>query len=225
MISLGVAAAGAVTVLTTWLGQRSARLPKVAIATLTPAPTPLLTIIPRAQWGAVDPQVTATGRGEHGPYAAAANPNGWLVYDLPLEQVLDTIIIHHSALPVSDGPLEVQRFHMEEKGFADIAYHYLIDPQGSIYAGRALNVRGAHTAGHNYGSVGVCLTGNFEEITPSPEQVGSLTALVQNLVASYPRIQHLAGHRDCNPETLCPGKNLYAGLPALAQESGLHYGI
>src|SRR5262245_43136845 len=57
-----------------------------------------LTIIPRAAWGAVAPDLSA--RGEHGLYDARTNPEGWRVYDRPLAGLLNTVIIHHSALPL-----------------------------------------------------------------------------------------------------------------------------
>jgi hypothetical protein len=180
--------------------------------------------ISRAAWGARPPAVYPDGTGENGPYSDA-NPNGWLVYDQPLEQVYTLIIVHHSALPVSDGVKEIQNLHMDEKGFADIGYHYLIDPQGSLYEGRALDVRGAHTYGHNYGALGICLIGNFEEIQPAQPQMEMLQALVACLVAGLPNITRLAGHRDYNPEiTLCPGANLYPFLPRIAEQFHLESG-
>lgn len=182
-------------------------------------------VIPRSQWGAKEPAVTTDGTGEYGPYSAA-NPNGWLVYDQPLSEVLDTIIVHHSALPLSDGPLAIQRLHMEEKGFADIGYQYLINETGQLFEGRALNVRGAHTFGANFGSVGICLIGNFEEVQPAEVQLGIYKALAAALIKQYPRINRMAGHKDFNPGiTLCPGKNLYPLLPSLAADLGIRYGI
>jgi hypothetical protein len=77
-----------------------------------------LSIIPRSEWGAAEPDHTVTG--EHGLYHPQTNPEGWLVYPEPLEQVFTTIVVHHSALPVSDGPLAIQRLHMVNRGFADI---------------------------------------------------------------------------------------------------------
>jgi hypothetical protein len=180
--------------------------------------------IPRANWGALPPAVSAGGGGENGLYNPNSNPNGWLTYDEPLTEVLHTIVVHHSALPLSDGPLEIQRLHQEEKGFADVGYQFLIDENGRLYEGRALNVRGAHTFGQNYGSVGICLIGNFEVIQPSPEQLIMLRSLLACLVGQFPRITRMAGHRDFNSGTLCPGANLAPLLPVYASELGLEFG-
>jgi hypothetical protein len=198
--------------------------PQAVMAQQSPAAPPMLVL--RKDWGANEPSVSPDGYGEHGPYNAVTNPDGWLVYDQLLETILDRLIIHHSALPLTDGPREIQRLHMEEKGFADIGYHFLVNEKGQLFEGRSLKVRGAHTFGANYSSVGVCLIGNFEEIQPSPAQLDTLKSLVTGLVATYPRIDHMAGHKDFNPGvTLCPGANLYALLPDLAKGLNLAYRI
>jgi hypothetical protein len=181
-----------------------------------------LTIIPRAQWGAVEPDLNAPG--EHGLYDAQTNPDGWLTYTKPLSQVLTTVVIHHSALPLTDGPLQIQQKHMHDKGYADIGYHFVIDAAGQVYEGRQLDVRGAHTGGHNTGTVGIVLLGNFEEAQPTVAQLASLKTLVASLAGQY-GITYLAGHRDFQPdETVCPGRNLEVLLPGLAAELGLKFG-
>jgi hypothetical protein len=180
-----------------------------------------LTIIPRAEWGAAEPNMQGS---IEGPYDAITNPGGWYVYEEPLAQALNTIVVHHSALPLSDGPLEIQHKHMHTKGYADIAYQFVIDQTGQIYEGRNLNVRGAHTGGHNTGTVGIVLLGNFEEIEPTGAQLVSLKQLGRCLRDEF-AITHIAGHRDFQPEvTACPGENLEALLPGLAQELNLEFG-
>jgi hypothetical protein len=178
----------------------------------------------RANWGAQPPIVTPGRSGEYGPYDRASNPNGWLTYPDPLADVLHTIIIHHSALPLTDGPVEIQRLHQEEKGFADVGYQYMIDERGQLFEGRAIHVRSAHTYGQNYGSVGICLIGNFEIIQPSREQLALLRSLLACLLGQYPGINRMAGHRDFNTGTLCPGANLAPLLPGFARELGINYG-
>jgi len=180
-----------------------------------------LNIIPRAAWGAMDPVVDAS---VEGPYDPVANPGGWMVYDRPLPQVLNTIIVHHSASSLSDGALEIQSTHIQYKGFADIAYNFVIDGIGQIYEGRVLTARGAHTGGHNTGTIGIVLLGNFEEIEPIEAQLVALKRLAGCLASAY-TITHLAGHRDFQPGmTACPGENLEPLLPDLAAELQLEFG-
>ena len=180
-----------------------------------------LGIISRTDWGAAPPDLGSV----EGVYDPAANPAGWLVYSEPLRDVLTTIVVHHSALPLSDGPRAIQTLHMQDRGYADIGYHFLIDETGLIYEGRSLIVRGAHTGGHNTGTVGVVLLGNFEEAEPTEPQLASLKRLIRCLADAY-AITHLVGHRDFQPGvTLCPGANLEALLPDLASETGLAFGV
>jgi len=181
-----------------------------------------LDIISRDTWRAVPPDVEGS---VEGVYDAAANPGGWYVYPQPLAEVLNTIVVHHSALPLSDGPLEIQAKHLSTQRYADIAYHFVIDAAGEIYAGRDLQVRGAHTGGHNTGTVGIVLLGNFEETMPFEAQLDSLKRLGRCLRDTY-RITHLAGHRDFQPGvTVCPGAALWTLLPEIARELRLEYGI
>lgn len=71
------------------------------------------------------------------------------------------IIVHCSAsadfepLPAAD----IRRFHVQERGWSDIGYHYVIQPSGETEAGRPLSEAGAHTYGHNADSIGICLIG------------------------------------------------------------------
>lgn len=181
-----------------------------------------LNITSRTDWKALEPNHEA--QGENGFYNPITNPDGWREYTQPLTEIFNTLIIHHSALPVSDGPLEIQKLHQTNKGFADIGYHFVIDADGQIYAGRALNVRGAHTGGHNTGTLGIVLLGNFEVEVPPDKQLQSLKELTHCLTSEF-GFTHLAGHRDFQPdETVCPGKNLEPQLPDLARELGLKFG-
>jgi hypothetical protein len=212
-LELGVAAAGAALMALLARRWRSETKP------LAPES---LDVIVRAEWGAVEPDVETSD--ERIPFDPVTNPEGWMVYAEPLEEALTTIIVHHSALPLSDGPREIQQLHMQQKGFADIGYHFLIDAAGRLYEGRSLTVRGAHTGGYNTGTVGIALLGNFEVGQPTPAQSETLKGVVVYLVDLY-RITHLAGHRDFQPGvTACPGRNLESLLPGLTTELGLAFG-
>src|SRR5688500_1462556 len=73
-----------------------------------------LPVVPRMQWGAAEPDHNVSG--ERGFYDPVSNRDGWLVYPEPLNKALTTIVVHHSALPLSDGPREIQRLHMVNRG-------------------------------------------------------------------------------------------------------------
>ena len=181
-----------------------------------------MNIISRAMWRALPPNHHV--HDEQGLFDSKKNRGGWLVYDPPLDQVLRTLVIHHSALAPTFGAAQIQRLHIEQRGFADIAYHFVIDSDGKIFEGRDIHVRGAHVAGANTGSVGVVLLGNFEEAASPESQLRALHDLTDHLRLAYPGITHLAGHHDFNQDSVCPGAHLYPLLKNFANDHQLHYG-
>ena len=183
-------------------------------------PNTLLTVVDRTTWGAAEPNVAASNEGF---YDAGLNPGGWYTYPAPLKQALNTIIIHHTATQFNNNPRAVQDTHINNDGYADIAYHFLIDKEGFIYEGRSINVRGSHTGGHNTGTIGIALFGNFENEEPTTPQLCSLKRLGIWLKVTYD-LTHLAGHRDFQPlETVCPGEHLEDKLEAVAADLNLEF--
>jgi hypothetical protein len=207
------------------LGWLLYRFVKAETVSLKDSPPPMPTIVSRAEWGARPLNLEAPE--EFGVFNAQTNPEGVLTYPDDLSSVLNTIVVHHSAI-LNAGPAEIQSLHMDRRGFADVAYHFLIDADGIIYEGRELNTRGAHVQGFNTGSVGIVLLGNFNDEQPSEAQLVSLQALVDYLRYTY-EIRYLAGHKDYpdqSPDgTECPGANLYPLLPGIARSLGMKYGI
>lgn len=195
---------------------------------LTPSPSPSHAarpaIVRRADWGAMPVDVSAGS--EHGYYDKVHNPEGWYVYPNDLRASYQTAVIHHSAFYLADGSstlMEVQRLHREDRAWADVAYHFMADKDGAIYEGRDLSARGAHTQGYNTGSVGLCLLGDFRYEAPAPAQWQAVTALVQWLAWRL-RLTHLAGHRQFNDWTVCPGIHVSSQLENLAKLAGLKFG-
>lgn len=184
-------------------------------------PNALLEIISRATWGATEPNIAGSNEGF---YDSVFNPGGWYVYPNPLKESLNTLIVHHTASVINDNPLAVQTTHMNDIGYADVAYHYMINKDGLIFEGRSMGVRGAHTGGHNTGTIGVVLFGNFEVEEPTTAQICSLKRLGRWLKASYD-LTHLAGHSDFQPlDTVCPGEHLEDMLSRIASDLRLNYG-
>jgi len=180
-------------------------------------------IVPRATWGALPPNHAAEN--ENG-FFSDENPEGWRVYEPDIRATYKTLVVHHSVMDEGDDAStlqEIQRLHRQDRAWADVAYHFFIGKDGAVYEGRALDVRGTHVAGYNTGSIGVCLLGNFMETTPTAEQFSALRALGKWLALRL-QLTHLAGHRDFNSITVCPGENLAPKLPELALFVGLAYG-
>lgn len=176
-------------------------------------------IVSRAEWGARPPNHDAPNE-----FGFAANPieSGWYVYPDDLAAAYSTVAIHHSAarLASNETVQSIQNEHMDVNGWADIAYHFAIDNAGVIYQGREIGSRGASVAGHNTGTIGVMVMGNFELESPLDIQLTALQSLVNWLAQQY-TLTHLAGHGEFNPESVCPGKNMIVHLDTLAQWAGL----
>jgi hypothetical protein len=105
-----------------------------------------------------------------------------------------------------------QRFHQEERGWVDIAYHVGIDRLGNIYELRSTDIAGDTAT--NYDPAGhflVLCEGDFEQeaVTDAQLQGAALACAwaAQNFAISS---DTLAGHRDASHDTACPGTNLYA---------------
>lgn len=181
-------------------------------------------IVGRDKWGALP--VNHSARNENGFYRRESNPYGWYVYQGDLRDNYQTLIVHHSSFYEADvraTMLEVQRLHRDDRQWADIGYHFLIDIDGTIYEGRDLAARGVHTMGHNTGSAGLCLLGDYRFVAPPQAQLEATVALCRWLVAEL-AVTHLAGHSQFNPSTLCPGAALLDRLPDMAARLGLEYG-
>lgn len=146
---------------------------------------------------------------------------------------ISKIIIHHTAgINGEENPAASIRgiyyYHAVRKGWGDIGYNYIIDTHGNVYEGRAGGERvvAGHASGHNTGSIGIAVMGNYEEEQISYEALESLVKLVQAKAELYDidvdgfgRFRgevtpNVGGHRDFG-QTLCPGKNLYTLLPAI----------
>lgn len=77
-----------------------------------------------------------------------------------------------------------------------IGYHFVIYTTGAIASGRHLDEVGAHVAGNNAKTLGICLVGT-DKFTS--DQWASLRTLIVQLKAKYPSAD-IKGHRDYSPD-------------------------
>lgn len=113
----------------------------------------------------------------------------------------------------------IRRGHVTVRGWADIAYHYLIDPAGRIWEGRNIQYQGAHVKDQNEGNLGVMVIGNFEKQTPNAAQTSSLNRFVASQMRQYRvPVSRVFTHREL-AATECPGRNLQQYL-VMARASG-----
>lgn len=131
------------------------------------------------------------------------------------------IVVHCSATPATMdiGRREIARWH-RERGFRDIGYHFVIRRNGRLERGRHLNSDhvidtheiGAHVAGHNATSVGICLVGGVDaagkpEANYTPAQMRRLWQVVSRLSRQFPGAE-VVGHTDLDPRKACPCFNV-----------------
>ena len=121
------------------------------------------------------------------------------------------LFLHHSVTP-DNGPATVrsiQRFHMETRGYADIAYSWLYSPKDRVfYEGRGPGVAGAHTRNYNRNSHAVCVLGNYQITKPPNHVVDDLADWARWHGDTWGPNRYLE-HLDVSA-TLCPGKYLSA---------------
>lgn len=114
---------------------------------------------------------------------------------------INYIIIHCSATKAEQDyhAKDIDQWH-KAKGWNGIGYHKVIDLDGTIENGRSIEVAGAHCAGHNSDSIGICYIGGLDAKgnpcdTRTEAQKQSLIKLLKELRAKYPKAKIL-GHRD-----------------------------
>lgn len=148
------------------------------------------------------------------------------------------VVIHHSATEnySNDWAAVVRTFwdwHVNLNKWSDIGYNWLVDPNGVLYQGRAWkdgneDTQGAHFSGHNGGTMGTCIIGDFTSVKPTEKALRTAAKLqaykvskrsINPMAVSYhastqKNLYNICGHRD-GGATECPGNLLYNYLPDL----------
>ena len=115
---------------------------------------------------------------------------------------LKRIIIHCTATPEGKhfDVATIRRWHVKDRGWKDIGYHYVIYLDGSVNEGRPVEQVGAHTSGHNADSIGIVYVGGCDAKMKAKDTLNEAqeTAMV-NLIKAL-REQHgelsLHGHNE-----------------------------
>lgn len=123
---------------------------------------------------------------------------------------INLIVIHcaDTYARMDIGVKEIREWHLA-RGFNDIGYHYVVRRDGTIEAGRPLEKPGAHAAGYNSQSIGICYIGgkgdnDKPEDNRTPAQKQALHDLVNSLKQQFPQAK-IVGHRDLpDVQKACP---------------------
>ena len=164
-------------------------------------------VVSRAGWGARHPSKVCGGA--HNPYRMS---------------------IHHTGIPSSDGGnpaarmRQMQAYHIDNRDWCDIGYHFVVSQSGIVYQGRSTSRRtGAHVGGQNTGNVGISLIGDYSSRTPPSAQMDAAAKIVrwvhQTDSISLNRT-NVKGHREWPGQwTNCPGNNLLSLIPTILQKA------
>jgi len=164
-------------------------------------------VVTRSEWGARRPYKRC-GR-SHNPYR---------------------MTIHHTVVPANDGGnparrlRQIQAYHIDNNGWCDIGYHFVVSQSGKIFEARRSEKRtGAHVLGHNTGNLGVALIGNFDTQSVGATQFAATSEIVHEIHDTYGiplNNQHFKGHTEWpGQDTSCPGQNMLTRLEELARKS------
>jgi hypothetical protein len=164
-------------------------------AAAAPGPTASAQLLCRDAWG-----------------ARPAKPGG-------KPQTISRMTLHHEAVVLGDNrnaPERLradQRYHQDQKGWVDIAYHVGVDRDGNIYELRTPQIAGDTAT--DYDTTGhflVLCEGDFDKEAVSEAQLhGAALAFAWAAQNFHIATDTLRGHRDL-AQTSCPGANLYAHL-------------
>lgn len=100
-----------------------------------------------------------------------------------------------------------QTYHMDGRGWSDIAYQCAVDQAGNEYELRGLRNRSAANGDEDvnarFGAVLLLLAPGED---PSPAMVAQVRRVVSRHRSLFPNSRRLVGHADVRPEpTACPG--------------------
>lgn len=160
-----------------------------------------MTIVSRAEWGARKPKSRSTG-------ALSAKSTGH--WNGPTVTIGGKTSWDHSRCPsLVRG---IQNFHMDSRGWADIAYNFVVCPHGTIFEGRGLNVRNGAN-GTNKGNMTshaiMWLSGERNPFTESEKRGFKECSRYIDEKTAAPA--ECIGHRD-HKATACPGDERYSWI-------------
>ncbi|XP_018053136.1 PREDICTED: peptidoglycan recognition protein-like isoform X2 [Atta colombica] len=128
------------------------------------------------------------------------------------------VVIHHGGIPkycrdqetCSDIVRTYQDLHLDQRGWWDIGYNFVIGEDGNVYEGRGWDYTGAHAIGYNTQSIGICIIGDFTDFLPNEAALKALNKLIAYgvLFGKIKKNYNVIGHRQVR-DTECPGETFY----------------
>lgn len=164
------------------------------------------TYLPRSAWGARAPR----GSTSLAPSVVVGEALHWPGMAKPIDAVGDA-----GKARVASALRGWQNYHMDDRGWSDIAYQIAIDQVGRAWTLRGLNIRSAAngdaTVNKLYGAFLLILA-------PGEQPSAAMKAAVKNVIRDFrARMPHASatpkGHKDVRAAgTDCPGPLAYAAI-------------
>jgi hypothetical protein len=144
-----------------------------------------------------------------------------MIYQGSAKYPVNEIVVHCTATgsgflskETSERRVEaIRSMHVNERGWNDIGYHWLIDRDGTTLPGRKETVVGAGVMGHNRGVIHISLFGGWGSAETdffadhfTKEQDVALRKLIGE-IRERTKIKRISGHNEYAPKA-CPGFNV-----------------
>ncbi len=181
---------------------------------VSPSPVPTaIAVVPRSAW---------TREGARTQYT---NPLG-TVTRITIHHEGSTVFTATAQEDVARRLASIRASHLQRKAkrtgqpWADIGYHYAIDPGGRVWEGRSLQYQGAHVDQQNEQNLGIVMLGNYDRQSPNRAQIAALDAFVADQMRRYHvRLNRVYTHQELD-STACPGSALQRYMLATRRGGG-----
>lgn len=117
------------------------------------------------------------------------------------------VVIHHIAAKTATKS-DLYQWHVTERGWSDIGYHWYIKKDGTVISCRPESKVGAHARGHNSYTIGIACEGDYERFDTSmpTAQFNALVTKTLDVMNRYNMPKTNVMYHGEVSNTECPGK-------------------
>lgn len=132
-------------------------------------------------------------------------------YTVSIRERTEFFVHYHGAPPPAHFgnavPRNVEKIHVDYRGWAGTGYNFMVDMAGAVFEGRGWNLVGAHSPKHNRQGLGVYVAVGGDH-RPTEASLVTVRRLYDEACVRAGRTLAKKGHRDARA-TECPGDLLY----------------
>ena len=178
--------------------------PVAAVPASYSPPAASLSVIDRGRWATASPVMNRINA-MNGVGRITIHHEGW------------TPVSFTDATTTAARIDQIRAAHVNDRGWGDIGYHYIVDRAGRLWAGRDPRYQGAHVKENNEHNLGILVLGNFDRQSPTQPQLDTLVTALRTLRSqcNVP-VSRVHTHQELM-STACPGRVLQSRMVALRQ--------